>query len=99
MPEAEIDNNSIEHALRGMVMGRCNWLHVGGEVGGERAANLFSLTISCQRLKLEPYAYLCDIVPRLSSHPQRKIWNLTPRGWRDRRGQSAAKAAAPKGNR
>ena len=36
VPEAEIDNNSIEHALRGVVMGRRNWLHAGGEVGGER---------------------------------------------------------------
>ena len=97
VPEAEIDNNSIEHALRGVVMGRRNWLHVGGEVGGERAANLFSLTISCHRLKVEPYAYLCDIVPRLSSHPQREIWKLTPRGWRDSRAQAAAKAATPTG--
>ena len=97
VPEAEIDNNSIEHALRGVVMGRRNWLHVGGEVGGERAANLFSLTISCHRLKVEPYAYLCDIVPRLSSHPQREIWKLTPRGWRDSRAQAAAEAAAPTG--
>jgi len=95
VPEAEIDNNSIEHALRGVVMGRRNWLHVGGEVGGERAANLFSLTISCHRLKVEPYAYLCDIVPRLSSHPQREIWKLTPRGWRDSRAQAAAEAATP----
>lgn len=97
VPEAEIDNNSIEHALRGVVMGRRNWLHVGGEVGGERAANLFSLTISCHRLKVEPYAYLCDIVPRLSSHPQREIWKLTPRGWRDSRAQAAAEVAAPAG--
>ena len=98
VPEAEIDNNSIEHALRGVVMGRRNWLHVGGEVGGERAANLFSLTISCHRLKVEPYAYLCDIVPRLSSHPQREIWKLTPRGWRDSRAQAAAEVEAPTGN-
>lgn len=97
VPEAEIDNNSIEHALRGVVMGRRNWLHVGGEIGGERAANLFSLTISCHRLKVEPYAYLCDIVPRLSSHPQREIWKLTPRGWRDSRAQAKAEAAAPTG--
>jgi transposase len=97
VPEAEIDNNSIEHALRGVVMGRRNWLHVGGEVGGERAPNLFSLTISCHRLKIEPYAYLCDIVPRLSSHPQREIWKLTPRGWRDSRAQAAAEAATPTG--
>lgn len=86
--EAELDNNSIEHALRGVVMGRRNWLHVGQEVGGERAANLFSLTITCQRLGVEPYAYLCDIVPRLARHPQRDIWQLTPRGWKESRSHS-----------
>jgi len=85
VPAAQIDNNSIEHALRGVVMGRKNWLHVGQEAGGERAANLFSLMISCQRLGVEPYAYLCDIVPRLSRHPQRDIWQLTPRGWKENR--------------
>lgn len=90
VPQAEIDNNSIEHALRGVVMGRKNWLHVGQEAGGERAANLFSLMISCQRLGVEPYAYLCDIVPRLSRHPQRDIWQLTPRGWKESRSPTTA---------
>lgn len=90
VPEAELDNNSIEHALRGVVMGRRNWLHVGQEVGGERAANLFSLTITCQRLGVEPYAYLCDIVPRLARHPQRDIWQLTPRGWKESRSPSSS---------
>ena len=59
--EAELDNNSIEPALRSVVMGRRNWLHVGQEVGGESAANLFSLMGSCRRLGVEPYEYLCDI--------------------------------------
>lgn len=96
VPEAELDNNSIEHALRSVVMGRRNWLHVGQEVGGERAANLFTLMGSCRRLGVEPYAYLCDIVPRLGRHPQKDIWALTPRGWRDARAKTA-EAAAPIG--
>ena len=79
---AELDNNSIEHALRGVVLGRRNWLHVGQESGGEKAANLFSLMITCKRLQVEPYAYLHDILRRLPSHPNRDIWQLTPRGWK-----------------
>ena len=70
---------------------------MGGEVSGEQSANLFSLMISCHRLKVEPYAYLCDIVPRLSSHPQREIWKLTPRGSRNSRTLVAAEAADPTG--
>jgi len=80
---AELDNNSIEHALRGVVLGRRNWLHVGQEAGGEKAANLFSLMITCKRLGVEPYAYLHDILQRLPSHPNKDIWQLTPRGWKD----------------
>jgi len=83
IPEAEIDNNSIEHALRDVVLGRKNWLHVGQEAGGERAANLFSLMVSCKRLGVEPYAYLNDILQRLPKHLNKDIWQLSPRGWKE----------------
>lgn len=95
VPDAELDNNSIEHALRSVVMGRRNWLHVGQESGGERAANLFTLMGTCRRLGVEPYEYLCDIVPRMSRHPQKDIWDLTPRGWRDARAKAAGAVAPP----
>jgi transposase len=81
--QAELDNNSIEHSLRAVVLGRRNWLHVGQESGGEKAANLFSLMITCKRLNVEPYAYLHDILQRLPSHPNKDIWQLTPRGWKE----------------
>ncbi|MHC1764921.1 MAG: IS66 family transposase [Verrucomicrobiia bacterium] len=81
--EAELDNNSTEHSLRGVVLGRRNWLHVGQESGGEKAANLFSLMITCKRLNVEPYAYLHAILQRLPSHPNKDIWQLTPRGWKE----------------
>jgi len=83
VPQAEVDNNSTEHSLRGVVLGRRNWLHVGQEAGGEKAANLFSLMTTCKRLGVEPYAYLHDILRRLPSHPNKDIWQLTPRGWKE----------------
>jgi len=83
VPQAELDNNSTEHSLRAVVLGRRNWLHVGQESGGEKAANLFSLMITCKRLNVEPYAYLHDILRRLPSHPNKDIWQLTPRGWQE----------------
>jgi hypothetical protein len=36
VPSAELDNNSIEHSLRGVVLGRRNWLHVAGGPGSRR---------------------------------------------------------------
>jgi transposase len=93
--QAELDNNSIEHSLRGVVLGRRNWLHVGQEAGGEKAANLFSLMITCKRLKVEPYAYLHDILKRLPSHPNKDIWQLTPRGWQETFGSKVPPSASP----
>jgi transposase len=98
VPSAELDNNSIEHSLRGVVLGRRNWLHVGQEAGGEKAANLFSLMITCKRLGIEPYAYLHDVLRRLPSHPNKDIWQLTPRGWKETIGSQvppSAPAPAP----
>jgi len=92
VPQAELDNNSIEHSLRAVVLGRRNWLHVGQESGGEKAANLFSLMITCKRLNVEPYAYLHDILQRLPSHLHKDIWQLTPRGWKE---TSASKSPSP----
>ncbi len=80
---AELDKHSTEHALRGVVLGRRNWLHVGHEAGGEKAADLFSLMITCKRLGVEPYAYLHDVLRRLPSHPDKDIWQLTPGGWKE----------------
>jgi len=91
--QAELDNNSIEHSLRGVVLGRRNWLHVGQEAGGEKAANLFSLMITCKRLGVEPYAYLHDILRRLPSHPNKDIWQLTPRGWKETFGAKVSPSA------
>ena len=90
--QAELDNNSTEHSLRSVVLGRRNWLHVGQEAGGEKAAHLFSLMITCKRLGVEPYAYLHDILRRLPSHPNKDIWQLTPRGWKE---TFAPKSPAP----
>jgi transposase len=96
VPQAELDNNSTEHSLRGVVLGRRNWLHVGQEAGGEKAANLFSLMTTCKRLGVEPYAYLHDILRRLPSHPNKDIWQLTPRGWKETFAPKS-EAASPSG--
>lgn len=77
-----------------MVLGRRNWLHVGQESGGRRAANLLSLMTTCKRLGVEPYAYLHDLLKRLPAHPMKDIWQLTPRGWREAFGATATAATA-----
>ncbi|WP_210509883.1 IS66 family transposase, partial [Pantoea ananatis] len=45
---AEMDNNIAENALRGVALGRKNWLFAGSDRGGERAAVLYSLIGTCR---------------------------------------------------
>ena len=94
--EAEIDNNSIENAMRLAVLGRKNWLFLGSaEGGGFRASVLYSLIASCKRLGVEPFAYLRDVLDRVSTHPSSRIWELTPRGWRDTIGHELGHGPPP----
>lgn len=94
--EAEIDNNSIENAMRLAVLGRKNWLFLGSpQGGGLRASVLYSLIASCKRLGVEPFAYLRDVLDRVSTHPSSRVWELTPRGWRDTIGRELAPPRAP----
>lgn len=62
-----IDNNAAERALRGIALGRKNWLFVGSPQGGRTAAILFSVLASCKRHEVEPWAYLRDVLQRLAT--------------------------------
>jgi transposase len=83
--EAEIDNNGCENTIRGVAVGRKNWLFCGHPNGGDRAAILYSLIESCKRVGVEPFAYLKDILDRVATHPSSRIRELTPRGWKEAR--------------
>jgi len=76
-----IDNNSVERAMRRVAVGRKNWLFAGSVAGGHRAATFYSLIETCSRHEIDPHAYLTDVLDRVSTHPQRLIAELTPRGW------------------
>lgn len=88
--EAEIDNNAIEHTIRPIALGRKNFLFLGSTEGGRAAAVLYSLITSCQRLGVNPWAYLKDVIDRISTHPAARVRELTPRGWRDLQAEDAA---------
>jgi len=60
-----IDNGAAERALRGLTIGRKNWLFCGSERGAQAAAVHFSLIASCHRHGLDAFAYLRDVLTRL----------------------------------
>jgi transposase len=68
--------------MRRVAVGRRNWLFTGSVAGGHRAAVIYSLIESCDRLDINPHEYLTDVLRRVSTHPQSRIAELTPRGWR-----------------
>jgi transposase len=90
----EIDNNASERGEKTIAIGRKNWLFFGSEGGGATAAILFSLTETCKRLGVEPWAYLRDVLDRVSTHPASRIEELLPDRWEAlRRGRDETTSA------
>jgi transposase len=76
-----IDNNAAENALRRVAVGRKNWLFCGSDNGGNTAAILFSLIATCQRHKVDPFAYLRDVLARIAATPVSQLDQLLPDRW------------------
>jgi hypothetical protein len=76
-----IDNNAAERALRALVTGRKNWLFCGSASGAERAAVLFSVTGTCRRLGVDPFAYLRDVLSQLPNQATDQVQDLLPNHW------------------
>ena len=77
----QIDNNSGERTLRGLAIGRKNWLFTGSPAGGQAAARLFSLIGSAHLHHLEPLAYLHDLIRRLPTTPISQLDPFLPDRW------------------
>jgi transposase len=78
----EIDNGASERALKPVALGRKNWLFAGSDQGAKTAATLMSLCTTCKDLGAEPFAYLRDVLQRVSTHPNSRIEELLPDRWK-----------------
>jgi transposase len=76
-----IDNNHIENQMRPWALGRKNWLFIGSELAGERAAVVMSLLQSAKLHGHDPYAYLKDVLTRLPTQLNSRIEELLPHLW------------------
>ncbi len=56
--DVTIDNNHAENQIRPCALGRKNWLFVGSELAGQRAAVVMSLVQSAKLNGHDPWAYL-----------------------------------------
>lgn len=73
-----LHNNASEQAVKNPVMGKKAWLFFGSSAGGNAAAVFFTLTATCRRLKIDPYAYLKDVFERMPQCDPEDPVSLTP---------------------
>jgi transposase len=93
-PDARLDNNVAERAIRPLTIGRKNWLFVGSEDGGRASATLLSLVQTCRNLGINPQEYLEDVLRRIMGHPAQRIQELLPDRWLATNQKDAATLAA-----
>jgi transposase len=77
-----IDNNVSERRLRDQAIGRKNWMFLGSAEAGPRAAVLCTIVAGAKRHRLEPWAYLHDVILQLSvdASPE-SLARLLPDRW------------------
>jgi transposase len=75
-----IDNNACENCIRPIALGRKNYLFVGTERAGKRAAAIQSLLGTAKLNGLDPAAWLKDTLEKLPIWPNSKIDELLPFG-------------------
>ncbi|WP_294541509.1 IS66 family transposase [uncultured Rhodoblastus sp.] len=88
-----LSNNAAERGLRGIALGRKSWLFCGSDRGGERAAAMYSLIISCKMNGVDPQAWLADVLARIAGHPAHRLDELAPWNWKPQVPANAAQAA------
>jgi transposase len=75
----EIDNNTVERAIRPLALNRKNALFAGSDGGAEHWAVIASLIETCKLTGVEPHGYLADVITRIvNNHPQSRIDELLP---------------------
>lgn len=86
-----IDNTMVERALRGIALGRKNFLFAGSDAGAERAATIYTLLATCKLNGVSPFAYIADVLRKLEMErfPKSRLHELLPPMWRETAPESA----------
>jgi len=74
----EIDNSAAERALRGVAIGRRNYLFAGADTGGERAAAIYTLIGTAKLNGVDPEAWLRHLLGHISDHPVNRVDEFLP---------------------
>jgi transposase len=88
-----LSNNAAERGLRGIALGRKSWLFCGSDRGGRRAAAMYSLIVTAKMNRIDPQAWLTDVLSRIAAHPAHRLDELLPWNWTPRPTAITAQAA------
>jgi transposase len=80
-PELMVDNNLAERAIRPIKVGLRNWLFIGSARGGQAAAIMYSLVLTCKNIGVDPKAWLTDVIRNFPYTPEEELSSLLPQNW------------------
>jgi transposase len=80
-PELELSNNLAENSMRGVAVGRKNWIHVGSPEAGPKVAAILSVIETCRRTGIAVREYLGAVLPGFADVSIQRIAELTPAAW------------------
>lgn len=90
-----LDNGIVERLHVRAALTRKNFLFVGADSGGERAAIAYTILGSCRLAGVDPLEYLRNVLPRLIGKVRiLDLAELLPSRWKQRRDAVAAFCAA-----
>ena len=89
----EMTNNAAERAIRPLALGRKNYLFAGSDDGGRRAAIMYTLIETARLNRVDPEAWLADVIARIADHPTNRVDELLPWNWSPVPALAKAKAA------
>ena len=91
-----LSNNAAERGLRGVAIGRVNWMFAGSDEGARRAAAVYTLIETCKLNNVDPQAWLAHVLAKLPDHPAKRIGELLPWHWKTAQNTAAQESAVPR---
>ena len=74
----EIDNNIAERVLRTVALGHKNYLFLGSDADGERAATMYSLLGTVKLNGMNPETYHRHVLSVITDYPVNRVDELLP---------------------
>jgi len=71
--EVKIDNNPVENAIRPSAIRGKNGMFIGHRKAGQRSAIIYTIIEECRLHRVDSFAYLVDVMPRIMDHSSHRI--------------------------